>query len=127
RKICRPAGDRSPEAVRLHPLGLEPAVGGWPGMARRSSPSGGAAVAVASRTLLASCGLEHDPEKWAPVFGKDHAPAISWSGMTIRRTVIPLYASAFPGISGIVLCSSWERHGSCGSRLGSSHQVQRED
>jgi hypothetical protein len=21
--------------------------------------------------------LEHDPEKWAPVFGKDHAPAKS--------------------------------------------------
>jgi hypothetical protein len=26
---------------------------------------------------------EHDPEKWTPVFGKDHAPAIS--GTTIRR------------------------------------------
>jgi hypothetical protein len=22
-------------------------------------------------------GLEHDPEKWVPVFGKDHAPKIS--------------------------------------------------
>jgi hypothetical protein len=21
--------------------------------------------------------LEHDPEKWTPVFGKDHAPSIS--------------------------------------------------
>jgi hypothetical protein len=21
--------------------------------------------------------LEHDPEKWIPVFGKDHAPAIT--------------------------------------------------
>jgi hypothetical protein len=36
--------------------------------------------------------LEHDPEKWEPVFGKDHAPTISWSGMTIRRKVIPLQA-----------------------------------
>ena len=35
-------------------------------------------------------GLEHDPEKWAPVFGKDHAPPISQSGMTIRRKVITL-------------------------------------
>src|SRR5258708_5929690 len=35
-------------------------------------------------------GLQHDPEKWEPVFGKDHAPTISWSGMTIRRKVIPL-------------------------------------
>jgi hypothetical protein len=34
--------------------------------------------------------LEHDPEKWTPVFGKDHAPTISWSGMAIRRKAIPL-------------------------------------
>ena len=34
--------------------------------------------------------LKHDPEKWVPVFGKDHAPPINWSGMTIRRKVIPL-------------------------------------
>ena len=33
---------------------------------------------------------EHDPEKWGPVFGKDHAPTNSQSGMTIRRIVIPL-------------------------------------
>jgi hypothetical protein len=33
---------------------------------------------------------EHDPEKWVPVFGKDHAPTTSWSGMTIRRKVISL-------------------------------------
>jgi hypothetical protein len=23
--------------------------------------------------------IEHDPEKWVPVFGKDHAPTTSWS------------------------------------------------
>jgi hypothetical protein len=34
--------------------------------------------------------LEHDPEKWVPVFGKDHAPTITRSGMTIRRKVILL-------------------------------------
>ena len=34
--------------------------------------------------------LEHDPEKWVPVFGKDHAPTIDQSGMTIRRKVIAL-------------------------------------
>jgi hypothetical protein len=32
-----------------------------------------------------SAALEHDSEKWAPVFGKDHAPAIGYSAMTIRR------------------------------------------
>jgi hypothetical protein len=34
--------------------------------------------------------LEHDPEKWKPVFGKDHAQTKSWSGMMIRRKIIPL-------------------------------------
>jgi hypothetical protein len=33
---------------------------------------------------------KHDPEKWVPVFGKDHAQIKSESGMTIRRKVIPL-------------------------------------
>jgi hypothetical protein len=35
--------------------------------------------------------LEHDAEKWVPVFGKHHAPTITQSGMTIRRKVIPLW------------------------------------
>jgi len=36
--------------------------------------------------MVASIGsnLEHDPEKWELVFGKDHAPTISWSGVTIH-------------------------------------------
>jgi error-prone DNA polymerase len=34
--------------------------------------------------------LEHDPEKWTPVLGKDHAPSTSWSEMPIRREVIAL-------------------------------------
>jgi hypothetical protein len=33
---------------------------------------------------------EHGPEKWIPVFGNNHAPAKRWSGITIRRKVIPL-------------------------------------
>jgi len=32
--------------------------------------------------------LGHDPEKWTPVFGKDHAHTISWIMMTIRLNVI---------------------------------------
>jgi hypothetical protein len=35
-------------------------------------------------------GLEHDPEKWVPVFGKDHAPPKTWSGMTNEGEVITL-------------------------------------
>jgi len=31
-----------------------------------------------------------DPEKWAPVFGKDHAQIKSWSGKTTRLKIIPL-------------------------------------
>jgi hypothetical protein len=34
--------------------------------------------------------LEHDPEKWIPVFGKDHAQRKQESGMAIRRNIIPL-------------------------------------
>jgi hypothetical protein len=59
---------------------------------RSSSAVGGklggqGAFADISRSLMK---LEHDPEKWAPVFGKDHAPIIRWSGMPIRRKVILL-------------------------------------
>jgi hypothetical protein len=32
--------------------------------------------------------IEHDPEKWVPVFRKDHAQTKRWSGMTIRGKVI---------------------------------------
>jgi hypothetical protein len=34
--------------------------------------------------------LEHDPEKWLPVFRKDHAPTKSWSLMMQRREIIML-------------------------------------
>ena len=33
---------------------------------------------------LAAASLEHDPEKWNPVFRKDHAQTKSWSGMPIE-------------------------------------------
>jgi hypothetical protein len=32
----------------------------------------------------AAGGLEHDPEKWVPVFRKDRAQTKRWSGMTIN-------------------------------------------
>ena len=44
----------------------------------------------AARRKRAPRELEHDPEKWLPVFGKDHAPPKGQSGMTIRRKVISL-------------------------------------
>jgi hypothetical protein len=34
--------------------------------------------------------LAHDPEKRVPVFRKDLARTKRWSGMTIRRKIIPL-------------------------------------
>src|SRR5262245_29416531 len=40
--------------------------------------------------LMPSLHLKHDPEKWVPVFGKDHAQTRSWSGRTIQGKVIPL-------------------------------------
>jgi hypothetical protein len=33
---------------------------------------------------------EHDPEKWMPVFGKDHAPTKDQSVMMVQRKVITL-------------------------------------
>src|SRR6202048_3047226 len=39
-----------------------------------------------------SSSLEHDAEKWVPVFGKHHAPTITYSGMAIRRKANTLYA-----------------------------------
>uniref|UniRef100_Q07H67 Uncharacterized protein n=1 Tax=Rhodopseudomonas palustris (strain BisA53) TaxID=316055 RepID=Q07H67_RHOP5 len=47
--------------------------------------------------------VEHDPEKWIPVFGKDHAQSKSSSRMTFRRNVILLERSAyFAGIGSMV-------------------------
>jgi hypothetical protein len=34
--------------------------------------------------------LEHDPEKWIPVFGKDHAQTTSQSEMAIQPNPISL-------------------------------------
>jgi hypothetical protein len=31
---------------------------------------------------------KHDPEKWAPVFRKDHAQTKGWSVMAIQRKAI---------------------------------------
>jgi hypothetical protein len=34
--------------------------------------------------------LEHDPEKWMPVFGKDHAPTIiERHRITVARNIAP--------------------------------------
>src|SRR5262249_52766027 len=52
---------------------------------------GGRALRPPLRERQAEGGKEpgHDPEKWKPVFGKDHAQASSRSGIAIRRKVIP--------------------------------------
>ena len=34
--------------------------------------------------------LEHDPENWIPVFGKDHAQTTSQNEMAIQSNPIPL-------------------------------------
>src|SRR5262245_11223858 len=39
--------------------------------------------------------LEHDPEKWIPVFGKDHAPAISETAVA-HSTVVAATAKKEP-------------------------------
>jgi hypothetical protein len=35
--------------------------------------------------------LEHDPEKWIPVFRKDHAPSKSYRVQSIQPETIALY------------------------------------
>jgi hypothetical protein len=44
--------------------------------------------------------LEHDPDERTPVFGKDHARARHWSGMTVRGNVVALQSA--PGVEGSV-------------------------
>jgi hypothetical protein len=39
---------------------------------------------------MRSPALEHDPEKWKPVFGKDHALTMSQSEMAIQPKIISL-------------------------------------
>jgi hypothetical protein len=55
-------------------------------------PGGGAAVAIRQIARNAPKGDTpvRDPEKGAPVFGKDHAQTKSWSGMMTRLKIIPL-------------------------------------
>jgi hypothetical protein len=45
-----------------------------PGRAERALPCYSWLGAMLARPAVARA-LEHDPEKWIPVFGKDHAPA----------------------------------------------------
>jgi hypothetical protein len=37
--------------------------------------------------------IEHDPEKWTPVFGKDHAPAMTWRQRQTGRMISPEHES----------------------------------
>ena len=43
--------------------------------------------AAGLRRAEAAGRVEHDPEKCAAVFGKDHAPPTTWSGMTISKNI----------------------------------------
>ena len=36
--------------------------------------------------------IEHDPEKWKPVFGRDHAPPKIQSVMTVQRKAVALWS-----------------------------------
>jgi hypothetical protein len=53
-------------------------------------PEPSASPQPTNRNCIGPVPLEHDPEKWAPVFRKDHAQSKGWSEMTIRRKVITL-------------------------------------
>jgi hypothetical protein len=55
--------------------------------AERFGPAGPPGAAP-PRNQDRNSSLEHDPEKWTPVFGKDHAPAITspaWPPLLLSR------------------------------------------
>jgi hypothetical protein len=43
---------------------------------------------------ISASNLEHDPEKWEPVFGKDHAQTKGQSGMPIQLNLIPFLGTS---------------------------------
>src|SRR6185295_11346662 len=51
-----------------------------------SSPISGGEIPSNRSAVL----LEHDPEKWKPVFGKDHAQGIEVEWDRVRRTAVLL-------------------------------------
>src|SRR5438309_136277 len=72
------------------PVDARPALGPAAFFVRRAAGVDG--VAAAAPDPIGACpGLGYRTwiAGWALLFGKDHAPTISWSEMTTRRKVIP--------------------------------------
>jgi hypothetical protein len=59
-------------------------------MAMKTGATGARTGHPKAAAVNVSSTLRHDPEKWEPLFGKDHAQTRSWFGMTIRGKIIPL-------------------------------------
>jgi hypothetical protein len=61
-------------------------------MIRKSMPSGFDPMGGYrfSEKIMLKQKLEHDPEKWTPVFRKDHAQTKTWSAMLIEPQLVPL-------------------------------------
>src|SRR5215471_16375706 len=65
-------------------------------------PAGISFMSIASRPSGGSVEHEHDPEKWTPAFGEDHAPAKT-PGRALMPTpvyIVPACSSARPGMAG---------------------------
>src|SRR5262245_14889491 len=87
RLVRRERRHRQPDRLRLAPavtggIAIEFAAAARTGDAARDS---GVAVIGRLGRFHPGASIEHDPEKWIPVFGKDHAPPLRESGMTIRE------------------------------------------
>jgi hypothetical protein len=67
-------------------LSLGTSMRGCHGRFRRGAPPRAPPYSLSS--MIGS--IEHDPEKWVPVFGKDHAPRKTESAMTNEGEVIAL-------------------------------------
>jgi hypothetical protein len=80
-------------AVMAPPPGVRPKSAARPDRGstlHRSRGKARASLLSLARKLAEGGSLEHDPEKWAPVFGKDHAPTIS-ARQTLASGVFRFY------------------------------------
>ena len=74
---CGPGRLAIPLARAVGESGCVVAIDVQAGMLERAREKAEAAQLTNIRFVHAPIGQEHDPEKWVPVFGKDHAPTRS--------------------------------------------------
>jgi hypothetical protein len=82
--VYRSSGRHRP-ANEINSLGLAETM-----IRHAPQPAADDEVATVRRHRMLHNALEHDPEKWIPVFRKDHAQTKRWSAMLIQPKRIAL-------------------------------------